>query len=223
MRSEGHRLLLFSSYERSNEVDQLRLRPTPHELYLYFDASAETRTPKARSTGESEAPFVYGALVSSNYERNLSGARRDERRAERRRRLAGFLVLLLVGGAALYANPVLLRATDGKALQRGLVAFNRGIAGDIAAFDEAETAAREALSLAAFDPFAIYVLDLTQRFRGGTVPEVDPHLVPALQALRKGDRKGARAAATEAPESAPRMYLLRLLDELDEVGNRQDG
>lgn len=160
--------------------------------------------------------------MSSDYQRALSRSRREQARGTRRGRFVGFLVLMVVGAAALYANGVLLRSSDQRALDRGLEAFAQAIAGDVEAFDQADNHLREALSLAAFDPFAIYVLDLTERFRGGSVPAVDPKLVPALEALRRGDRVGARVAAMAVPETPPQRFLLRLLNALDAAGAQKN-
>ncbi|MFO0747016.1 MAG: hypothetical protein U1F43_15340 [Myxococcota bacterium] len=101
------------------------------------------------------------------------------------------------------------------ALGAGMDALARALKGDRAAFATAEEAFARASGNGVFEPYPIFMLELTRAFAEGRAGDADPQVRPILLALARGDAAGAVAQLPSIPEDfVGRAHLERAVVEL---------
>ena len=148
---------------------------------------------------------------------DMARGRRSAAAAARRRRgsrALGLTVILVLGALAVYGRCHLAVEREQAALTRGSGALLRALGGEAAAWEEAEDAFGDAARASVWDPYGLFVLEVTQQLRRGQVAFGDAHLQPIIEAIGRLDLDGAAAGAADMPDSTARVWATRLTADL---------
>jgi hypothetical protein len=137
--------------------------------------------------------------------------------ARRRRRLyraVGLLVLLALGLSLVWARLEQIGDGDDAAARAGASALARAVAGDHAAFAEAEGHFERACRTMVLDAYPLFALELTRQLAARQITVSDESLRPVVEALAAGDLPQARARLDALPKAAQHDWLHRLLADM---------